>query len=94
MVIGAQPARAGTWMLVSCTNPDGSIAPTDGWSAFTQGTTTLGDGNNTHCSPGVPMSASLGNQIPAQPNQSETLEFQPPAGSTLSGGTLDVAMSA
>ena len=81
-------------MLVSCANPDGSAAPTDGWSAFTQGTTTLGDGNNTHCSAGVPMSASLGNQIAAQPNQSETLEFQPPAGSTLIGGTLNVATSA
>ena len=94
MVIGAQPAHAGTWMLVSCANPDGSVAPTDGWSAFTQGTTTLGDGNNTHCSAGVPMSASLGNQIAAQPNQSETLEFQPPTGSALIGGTLSVAMSA
>ncbi len=94
MVIGVQPARAGTWMLVSCANPDGSVAPTDGWSAFTQGTTTLGDGNNTHCSAGAPMSASLGNQIAAQPNQSETLEFQSPAGSALIGGTLNVAMSA
>jgi len=94
LVIGAQPARAGTWMLVSCTNPDGSVASTDGWSAFTQGPVTVGDGNNTRCSPGVPMSAALGNVAAAQNGQSETLQFTPPAGSTLIGGNLTVNLTA
>ena len=94
LIIGAQPARAGTWMLVSCANPDGSVAPTDGWSAFTQGPVTVGDGNNTRCSPGVPMSAALGNVAAAQNGQSETLQFTPPAGSTLVGGSLNVNLTA
>src|SRR5947209_414720 len=94
LAVGAGRAQAGTWMLVSCTNPDGSVAPTDGWSAFTQGSVNIGDGNNTHCSAGIPMSAALGSQAPAQNGQAETLQFQPPAGSTLAGGTLDLNMSA
>jgi hypothetical protein len=94
LIAGAQPARAGTWMLVSCANPDGSVAPTDGWSAFTHGPVTVGDGNNTRCSPGVPMSAALGNVAPAQNGQSETLQFTPPAGSALVGGSLNVNLTA
>jgi hypothetical protein len=47
-------------MLVSCVNPNGSAAPSDGWSAFAQGQVTIGGGNNTHCAPGVPLAAELG----------------------------------
>ena len=87
-IVGAQSARAGTWMLVSCVNPNGSAAPSDGWSAFTQGQVTIGDGTNTHCAPEVPLAAELGNQVAAVNGQSQVLQFAPPAGSTLIGGTL------
>jgi hypothetical protein len=87
-IVGAQTARAGTWMLVSCVNPNGSPAPSDGWSAFAQGQVTIGDGNNTDCGPGVPLAAELGNQVAAVNGQSQVLQFTPPAGSTLIGGTL------
>jgi hypothetical protein len=87
-------AHAGSWMLVSCVNPDGSAAPSDGWSAFAQGGVNVGDGNNTHCVPGVPMSAFLGTATAAANGHSETLQFTPPAGSTLIGGTLDVNVTA
>ncbi len=94
LMAAAVPARAGTWMLVSCENPNGSAAPSDGWSAFTQGTISVGDGNNTNCAPGAPMSAFLGNQVAAQNGQSETLQFTPPAGSALVGGSLSVNLTA
>jgi hypothetical protein len=94
LLLAAAPAHAGTWMLVSCVNPDGSAAPSDGWSAFTQGPVNIGDGNNTHCAPGVPMSVNLGNQAAAQNEQSETLQFTAPAGSTLIGGSLNVNVTA
>lgn len=94
MLVGVSVAHAGTWMLVSCVNPDGSAAPSDGWSAFTQGGVNVGDGNNTHCAPGVPMSAFLGTATAAANGHSETLQFTPPAGSTLSGGSLDGAFTA
>jgi hypothetical protein len=90
----AQAAHAGTWMLVSCVNPSGTAAPSDGWSAFTQGTASIGDGNNTHCAPGVPMSVFLGTATAAANGHSETLQFTPPAGSTLTGGSLDVHLTA
>ncbi|HEX3688739.1 MAG TPA: hypothetical protein VHV28_03555 [Solirubrobacteraceae bacterium] len=94
LAIGAGSAQAGTWMLMSCVNPDNSAAPSDGWSALTQGSITVGDGNNTHCAPGVPMSASLGNVAAAQNGQSETLQFTPPSGSTLIGGSLFINFTA
>ncbi|HEY6524125.1 MAG TPA: hypothetical protein VIY10_10175 [Solirubrobacteraceae bacterium] len=94
LLLGAGPARAGTWMQVSCVNPDGSAAPSDGWSGFAQGQVTIGDGNNTRCAPGVPLAAELGNQAVAVNGQSQVLQFTPPAGSTLIGGTLNVHLSA
>jgi hypothetical protein len=94
VTIGVQSARAGTWMLVSCVNPNGSAAPSDGWSAFSQGQVTIGDGSNTHCAPGVPLEAELGNQVTAVNGQSQVLQFTPPSGSTLIGGTLSVHTTA
>jgi hypothetical protein len=94
MTVAAGTAHAGTWMQVSCVNPNGSAAPSEGWSAFTQGTIAIGDGNNTNCAPGVPMAAYLGNQADAQDQQAETLQFTPPAGSALVGGSLAVNLTA
>jgi hypothetical protein len=93
-LVGAQSARAGTWMLVSCVNPGGSAAPSDGWSAFTQGGVNVGDGNDTYCAPGVPMSAFLGAAAVAANGHSETLQFTPPTGSALIGGSLEVSLTA
>jgi hypothetical protein len=90
----APAAHAGAWMLVSCVNPDGSAAPSDGWSAFAQGGVIAGDGNNTHCAPGVPMSAFLGTAAADDNGHSETLQFTPPAGSTLTGGVLNGSFTA
>jgi hypothetical protein len=94
LLLVAGPAHAGTWMQVSCVNPDGSAAPSDGWSGFAQGQVTIGDGNNTHCAPGVPLTAELGTQVAAVNGQSQVLQFTPPAGSTLIGGTLNVHLTA
>lgn len=87
MVVG-HPARAGEWIQVSCVNPDGSAAPSQGWTSFTQGTVTYGEGNDTQCGPGSPMTAYLAENEPVANGQSENLEYVPPAGSTLVGGTL------
>ena len=94
MAVGVSAAHANTWMLVSCVNPDGSAAPSEGWSAFSQGQVTVGDGTNTHCAPGVPLEAELGNQVTAVNGQSQVLQFTPPAGSVLVGGTLNVHTTA
>jgi len=91
---GASPAQAGVWMRTSCINPDQSVAPSDGWTGFSTGTPSRGSTNNINCAPGSPMYAGLGSQSPAPSGASQNLQYTPPAGSTLVGGSLLVDLSA
>ncbi len=81
-------------MQVSCVNPDGSAAPAEGWSQSTSGPTDPGGIASTQCSPGTPMLAELSVLAAAPPNSMELLTYQPPGGSVLVGGSVDVNMSA
>ncbi len=94
ILLAAPGARAGDWMQVSCVNPSGTAAGNQGWTSFTQGTIGPGDGNDTQCAPGTPLTAELGTQSAPANGTSETLEYAPPAGSTLAGGTLQASMAA
>src|ERR1700733_7967518 len=82
-------SRAAQWMQVSCENPNGSAASSDGWVPDIVGDPEPGSMANTTCSPGAPMTASLSNSVAAIPDVKEALEYAPPAGSTLVGGELD-----
>jgi hypothetical protein len=90
----AAPAYAGTWVQVSCVNPDGSAAPSEGWSNYAGGGTGVGSTSSSQCSPGNPMFAFLSTTVGAPTGAGETLQYAPPAGSTLIGGTAQVQMSA
>ncbi|MGH2891948.1 MAG: hypothetical protein ACRDPM_01585 [Solirubrobacteraceae bacterium] len=94
MAVGVQAAHAGTWMQVSCINPDGSAAPSEGWTQSTSGPADPGGIASTQCSPGTPMVAELSLLAGAPAGSTELLTYQPPAGSTLFGGSVDVNMSA
>jgi hypothetical protein len=94
LTFGASPALAGNWMQVSCVNPNGSTGPSDGWSSFTAGSPEFGSNNNTRCGPGSPMSASLSDDGPAPVGAAEGLQYQPPTGSRLVGGSMDVSLVA
>ena len=94
LVLGAAHARAGTWMQVSCVNPDGSAAPVEGWSSFATGTPGFFSNTNTNCSPGRPMDALLSDAQAVDPGSGEYLQYTPPAGSTLVGGHATVNLSA
>jgi hypothetical protein len=88
-------ARAGDWMQVSCVNPNGSSAPSEGWTNFGTNTPEPGSNSSTACGPGSPMGAFLSSQAPAPVSTagigtSEDLQYTPPAGSELVGGHLDV----
>jgi hypothetical protein len=83
-------ARAGDWMQASCVNPDGSAAPSEGWSGFALGAPSFGSDNDSHCSPGSPMTALLGDGTAAPDGASENLQYTPPAGSTLVGGSVNL----
>lgn len=65
LVIAAPQARAGEWMQVSCVNPNGSAAPSDGWSSFTTGVPEVASNSNIRCTPRAPMTASLSDLGPA-----------------------------
>ena len=93
-VVVPAAASAAPWMRVSCQNPDGSPAPSEGWSGGAVGNVSLGSTNNTNCAPGAPMYAALAMPAPAADGSSEYLAYTPPAGSTLVGGSLLVGLQA
>jgi hypothetical protein len=91
----ASVAHAGQWMQVSCVNPDGSAAPSEGWVSDQQGLTALpGSDVVTAFAPSTPMSALLSAQAPTHVGSAVNLVYVPPTGSTLTGGSIDVALSA
>ena len=93
-VVVPAAASAAPWMQVSCQNPDGSPAPSEGWSGGAVGNVSLGSTNNTNCAPGTPMYAALAMPAPAADGSSEFIAYTPPAGSRLVGGSLLVGLQA
>src|ERR1700678_1979680 len=77
---GVAVAWGGQWMQDSCANPDGSSAPSEGWSASLQGGIPYASTESVQCSSSSPMQALL--TAPAAVSTSETLAYQPPAGSS------------
>ena len=92
--LAASSAHAGQWMEVSCVNPNQSAAPSEGWSSFVTGAPGYGSNNGTGCGPGSPMYAILSSDAAAGVGSGENLQYTPPAGSTLVGGSVDVSMYA
>ncbi|MEA2218387.1 MAG: hypothetical protein QOJ35_1013 [Solirubrobacteraceae bacterium] len=92
--VGASPAYAGLWMRTTCLNPDRSTAPSDGWTSFTTGVPSVGSTNRSTCTADSPMIAFLSTQSPAREGSAEVLQYTPPPGSTLVGGTAFVGLSA
>jgi hypothetical protein len=93
MALTAPVARAGEWMQVSCVNPNGTAAPFQGWTGSNDGSPEFGSNDNAACAPGSPMVANLsGEAQPAPAVTDEFLTYAPPAGSTLVGGTMNVAL--
>jgi hypothetical protein len=90
----ASAAYAGLWVQVSCANPDLSPAPIEGWSSFITGTPGAGSDNSINCTPNTPMYAYLETSANAPVGSAETLQYTPPAGSTLAGGNVDVNVHA
>ena len=53
-----------------------------------------GSNTNSACGPGSPAYALLSSDVAVGVGSAETLSYTPPAGSTLSGGTVNVALRA
>jgi hypothetical protein len=80
-------------MEVSCVNPSQSAAPSEGWSSFAGGGG-FGSNNGTGCGPGGPMFAILSTDAAVGVGSNETLQYTPPGGSKLIGGSVDVSLYA
>ena len=93
LALSATPASAGTWIEVSCAHPNASAAPSQGWSSFTSGGIGFGSNSNTVCGPGDPMMAELSAAASDPVGAGENLQYTPPAGSTLAGGSVDVYLN-
>lgn len=93
-VVATPAARGGEWVQVSCENPNGTAATSQGWSASAAGSPPPGSTVNTNCGPGAPLSAGLLSAFGGAPGGSaEILQYTPPAGSTLTGGVLQISLS-
>ena len=91
-LLNASSANAGSWVQVSCVNPNQTAAPSQGWSSFTSGSIGSGSNNDTACAPGDPMLAELSTNVAEPVNAGENLQYTPPAGSALAGGSISVGM--
>jgi hypothetical protein len=91
--LAAPPARAAGWTLVSCTNPDGTPAPTDGWApGWWAGAPSAGSGVVDGCATGGELSAVSTGQALAFTGPE--LVFTAPAGDTIAGGSLTADVTA
>jgi hypothetical protein len=93
VTIGAQSAHAGTWMQVSCENPDGTAASNDGWTTFANAQPP-GSSEITQCGPGTPMVALVSDATAVAGSTVVGLQYAAPSGSVLSGGSVDVNLDA
>ena len=91
--ISTSSAHADSWIEDSCQNPNGSAAPSQGWSTFASGSIGSGSNANTVCGPGDPMVAELSSNASDPVGAGENMQYTPPAGSTLAGGSADVYLN-
>ena len=86
-------AHAGELIQNACENPNLSAAPSQGWSSFTSGSVGFGSNTNTVCGPGDPMVAELSSAASEPVGAGKNLQWTPPAGDALMGGSVDVSMN-
>lgn len=91
LLVCVSAAHAGTWIQVSCVNPDGSAAPSEGWTASSTGTPEAGSSGSARCPMYGELSPIGG---PAKVGDSEYVQYTPPDGSKLIGGVVNMTMTA
>jgi hypothetical protein len=93
---GAGHARASVWTLVSCTQPDGAPAPTNGWTTgWWAGGPTAGSGDtNTCATPGGALIAASGQGGGAYPYAGPEWLFNAPGGAAIAGGSITATLVA
>jgi hypothetical protein len=91
----ASSAHGGTWALVSCQQPNGRPAPTDGWSTAPLGSPGFfTEGVNSCAEPGGALVAVSSGKWVQPASSGYQWRFSAPAGSEIAGGQLDVSLTA
>jgi hypothetical protein len=93
LVLCASSARAGTWTLASCTQPDGQPAPTEGWSTSATGAVGPDSGDTNTCAQGGELSAVTSGEAPQGAYEGPEWLFEAPAGSTIAGGSITATLT-
>ena len=93
LVLCTSSARAGTWTLASCTQPDGQPAPTEGWSTSATGAVGPDSGDTNTCAQGGELSAVTSGEAPQGAYEGPEWLFTAPAGSTIAGGSITATLT-
>jgi hypothetical protein len=93
LALCASSARAGTWTLASCTQPDGQPAPTEGWRTSATGTVGPDSGDTNTCASGGDLSAVTSGEAPQGAYEGPEWVFTAPAGSTIAGGNITATLT-
>ena len=93
---GAGRARAGAWTLVSCSQPNGAPAPTDGWTpGWWAGGPTSGSGDtNTCAAPGGALIAASSQNAATAAYSGPEWVFNAPGGAAIAGGSITASLLA
>jgi hypothetical protein len=95
LACGAPGARAGTWTLATCTQPNGDPAPTDGWKpGYWAGAPTAGSVAANTCRQGGSLTAVSSGAGAAYSYGGPEWIFTAPAGSTIVGGGVTATFTA
>jgi hypothetical protein len=95
LATGTGRARAGAWTLVSCSQPNGQPAPTDGWTTgdWAGAVTAYSGDSNTCAQPGGALTAESNAAGPAASYTGPEWIFTAPAGSTIAGGSVSASLT-
>jgi hypothetical protein len=93
--LGAAPARAGSWTLVSCTQPNGDPAPSDGWRpGMWAGIAEPGSGALNTCADGGSLTVVSSAESATAAYTGPEWVFTAPHGATIVGGAIEASLTA
>lgn len=93
LAMPAANAEAGTWTLLSCGQPDGQPAATEGWSTAATGAVGPDSGDTNSCAGGGELSAVTSGEAPQGAYEGPEWVFTAPSGSTIAGGTITATLT-
>jgi hypothetical protein len=95
LLIGPPTAHAGEWTQVTCTQPNGQPAPTEGWTGTSVGGLSPYSSANDNCGQqGGYLIAANSSRVTVGRSTGPMWEYAVPSGSTIAGGSITVSLTA